>query len=168
MFDLEATCRKLGIWEEPENEQRPVATVAIRATPEAIGYDSPEGSLQKGAFDTEKSPSSHNRPTLVPKNQNPYLKDYKSELEAAKKLFTSNVPFTDQELAEHKINGLRLREDREFVNRKLIGKYGKERLELVNQYFAEWQKGSEAETNVNKIENSGRYRANTWLRDRHD
>ena len=168
MFDLEATCRKLGIWEEPENEQRPVATVAIRATPEAIGYDSPEGSLQKGAIATEKSPSSHNRPTLVPKNQNPYLKDYKSELEAAKKLFTSNVPFTDQELAEHKINGLRLREDREFVRSKLKGIYGKKRLDLVNQYFDEWQKGSEAETNVNKIENTGRYRANTWLLNRHE
>ena len=75
MFDLEATCRKLGIWEEPENEQRPVAIRAIRATP------------VRG-----KSPSSHNRPTLVPKNRNSYLKDYKSELEAAKKLFTSSVP----------------------------------------------------------------------------
>ncbi len=151
MFDLEATCRKLGIWEEPENEQRPVAIRAIRAIPAP-----------------EKSPSSHNRHSLAPKNQNSYLKDYKSELEAAKKLFTSDVPFTDQELAEHKINGLRLREDSEFVRRKLKGIYGEKRLTLVIQYFDEWQKGSDAETNVNKIENSGRYRANTWLRDRHE
>ena len=151
MFDLEATCRKLGIWVEPENEQRPVAIRAIRAIP------SPE-----------KSPNSHNRPTLVPKIRNSYPKDYKSELEAAKKLFTSDVPFTDQELAEHKINGLRLRDDREFVYRKLKGTYGEKRLDLVNQYFDEWRKGSDAETNVNKIENAGRYRANTWLRDRHE
>ncbi len=77
-------------------------------------------------------------------------------------------PSTDHELAEHKINGLRLREDRVFIHQKLIGIYGKKRLDLVNQYFDEWQKGSEAETNVNKIENAGRYRANTWLRDRHE
>jgi len=75
---------------------------------------------------------------------------------------------TDHELAEHKINGLRLRDDRVFVHQKLMGIYGKKRLDLVNQYFDEWQKGSEAETNVNKIENTGRYRANIWLRDRHD
>ena len=71
-----------------------------------------------------------------------------------------SVPLTDHELAEQKINGLRLRDDRVFVHQKLIGIYGKKRLDLVNQYFDEWQKGSEAETNVNKIENAGRYRAN--------
>jgi hypothetical protein len=80
----------------------------------------------------------------------------------------ASVPFTDHELAEHQINGLRLRDDRVFVHQKLIGIYGKKRLELVNQYFDEWRKGSKAETNVNKIENTGRYRANTWLRDRHE
>ena len=79
-----------------------------------------------------------------------------------------STPFTDHEMAEHKINGLRLRDDRVFVHQKLIGIYGKKRLDIVNQYFDEWRKGSEAETNVNKIENAGRYRANTWLRDRHD
>jgi len=77
-------------------------------------------------------------------------------------------PSTDHELAEYKINGLRLREDRVFIHQKLVGIYGKKRLDLVNQYFDEWRKGSEVETNVNKIENAGRYRANTWLRDRHD
>ena len=77
-------------------------------------------------------------------------------------------PSTDHELAEHKINGLRLRDDRVFVHQRLLGIYGKKRLDLVNQYFDEWQKGSDAETNVNKLENAGRYRANTWLRDRHD
>jgi len=79
-----------------------------------------------------------------------------------------SVSFNDHELAEHKINGLRLREDRVFIHQRLMGIYGKKRLELVNQYFDEWQKGSEAETNVNKIENTGRKRANTWLRDRHE
>ncbi len=79
-----------------------------------------------------------------------------------------SASLTDHELAEHKINGLRLREDRVFVHQKLIGIYGKKRLDLVNQYFDEWQKGSDAETNVNKIENAGRKRANIWLRDRHE
>jgi len=92
------------------------------------------------------------------------------KLEALKLLYgeQDSVPFTDQELAEHKIDGLRLREDRDFVHRKLKGIYGEKRLILVIQYFDEWQKGSDAETNVNKIENSGRYRANTWMRDRND
>ncbi len=79
-----------------------------------------------------------------------------------------SVPFTDQELAEHKINGLRLRDDRVFVHQRLLGIYGKKRLELVNQYFDEWRKGSEAQPEGHRKENAGRYRANTWLRDRHD
>ena len=80
----------------------------------------------------------------------------------------ASVPLTDHELAEHQIKGLRLRDDRVFVHQRLLGIYGKKRLDLVNRYFDEWLKGSEAETNVNKIENAGRYRANTWLRDRHE
>jgi len=77
-------------------------------------------------------------------------------------------PSTDHELAEHKINGLRLRDDRIFVHQSLIGIYGKERLEMVNQYFDEWQKGSDAEPEEHRKDNAGRYRANTWLRDRND
>jgi len=78
------------------------------------------------------------------------------------------VPFIDHELAEHKINGLRLREDRVFNHQRLLGIYGKKRLDLVNQYLDEWQKGSDAEPEGHRKENAGRYRANTWLRDRHD
>jgi hypothetical protein len=36
-----------------------------------------------------------------------------------------SVRLTDHELAEHKINGLRLRDDRVFVHQRLIGIYGK-------------------------------------------
>ena len=79
-----------------------------------------------------------------------------------------SIPFTDHELAEHKINGLRLRDDRVFVHQKLIGIYGKKRLDLVNQYFDEWRKGSEAQSGGHRKDNAGRYRANTWLRDRND
>jgi len=102
----------------------------------------------------------------------PFVSDVSSTFRDIENIQTSNdqdsPPSTDHELAEHKINGLRLRDDRVFVHQRLIGIYGKKRLELVNQYFDEWHKGSEAETNVNKIENSGRKRANIWLRDRHE
>jgi len=79
-----------------------------------------------------------------------------------------STSLTDHELAEHQINGLRLRDDRVFVHQRLIGIYGKKRLDLVNQYFDEWQKGSNAQPEGHRKENAGRYRANTWLRDRHD
>jgi len=77
-----------------------------------------------------------------------------------------SIPFTEQELAEHKINSLRLHDDRVFLRRRLIGIYGKERLDLVSQYFDEWQQGSDAEPEEVKKENKGRYRANTWLLNR--
>ncbi len=76
-----------------------------------------------------------------------------------------SIYFTDHQLAEHKINGLRLRDDQVFIHQKLIGIYGKKRLELVNQYFYEWSKGMDAEPVGYKKENKGRYRANTWLRE---
>ena len=78
------------------------------------------------------------------------------------------MPFTDHELAEHKISQLVLHDDRVFMHQKLIGTYGKKRLELVTQYFDEWRKGMEAEPVGIKKENKGRHRANTWLRNRHD
>ena len=76
-----------------------------------------------------------------------------------------SIYFTDHQLAEHKINGLRLRDDQVFIHQNLIGIYGKKRLELVNQYFYEWSKGMDAEPVGYKKENKGRYRANTWLRE---
>jgi hypothetical protein len=75
-----------------------------------------------------------------------------------------SVPFTDHEIAEHKINGLALREDRSFVRQMLLDAYGKGRLDLVEQYFTEWHKGATAEPVEVKKENAGRKRANTWLR----
>ena len=76
----------------------------------------------------------------------------------------ASVSFTDHELAEHKINGLKLHDDRVFVRQKLIGTCGEKRLELVTQYFDEWRKGMEAEPVSYKKDNAGRYRANVWLR----
>ena len=143
MFNVKAVVREIEAEENLKNEHAPRAK---RANPANVSHF-----------------SRFSRPSPVG-NENI------RKLEALKLLYGEqvSVPFTDQELAEHKINGLRLREDREFVHRKLKGIYGEKRLILVIQYFDEWQKGSDAEKNVNKIENAGRYRANTWLRDRHD
>ena len=71
---------------------------------------------------------------------------------------------TDQEISEHLIGSLELHDDRVFVRRRLIGIYGEKRLDLVNQYFDEWQKGMDTEPVEIKKDNVGRKRANTWLR----
>ena len=76
----------------------------------------------------------------------------------------NRIPFTDHEIAEHKIDQLTLHEDRAFVRQMLLGAYGRDRLALVNQYFTEWRKGANAEPIEVKKENAGRRRANTWLR----
>ncbi len=143
MFNVKAVIREIEADENLKNEHTPRAK---RANPANVSRF-----------------SRFSRPSPVGNENN-------RKLEALKLLYGEHdsSPTTDHELAEHKINGLRLREDREFVYRKLKGTYGEKRLTLVIQYFDEWQKGSDAETNVNKIENAGRYRANTWLRDRHE
>ena len=140
MFNVKAVVREIEAEENLKNEHIPRAK---RANPANVSHF-----------------SRLSRPSAV-ENENI------EKLEALKLLYgeQDSIPSTDHELAEHKINGLEMREDREFVRRKLKGIYGKKRLDLVNQYFDEWQKGSDAETNVNKIDNAGRYRANTWLRD---
>jgi len=73
---------------------------------------------------------------------------------------------TDHEIAEHKINGLKLHDDRVFVRQKLIGIYGAKRLDIVNKYLEHWQLGAEAESVEIKQENAGRYRANKWIREK--
>ncbi len=78
------------------------------------------------------------------------------------------IPFTDHEIAEHQINQLKLRDDRVFVNRMLLGVYGAERLALVNRYFEERAKGMNAEPIEIKKENAGGRRANIWLRQARD
>ena len=149
MFNVKAVIREIETEENLEKERSPRAK---RANPANVSH-----------FSHFSHFSRLSRPSAV-ENENI------EKLEALKLLYgeQDSIPSTDHELAEHKINGLEMREDREFVRRKLKGIYGKKRLDLVNQYFNEWQKGSDAETNVNKIENAGRYRANSWLRDRHD
>ena len=75
------------------------------------------------------------------------------------------IPFTDHEIAEHKIDQLKLHDDRVFVRQKLIGIYGTKRLDIVNKYFEQWRLGVEGEPQEIKQENAGRHRANTWIRE---
>lgn len=72
---------------------------------------------------------------------------------------------TDQEIAEYRINGLKLLDDRMYVRQKLAGIYGTKRLDIVNRYFEQWRLGVEAEPVKIKQENAGRHRANVWIRE---
>jgi uncharacterized NAD(P)/FAD-binding protein YdhS len=76
-----------------------------------------------------------------------------------------SIPFSDHEIAEYKIDQLTQHDDRVFVRRCLLGVYGSSRLEMVQGYLNQWRLGSSVETNVNKKDNAGRHRANTWLLD---
>ncbi len=72
---------------------------------------------------------------------------------------------TYQEIAEHKINGLKLHDDRVFLRQKLVGIYGTKRLDIVNKYLEQWKLGVEAEPVAIKQDNAGRHRANVWIRE---
>ena len=73
---------------------------------------------------------------------------------------------TDQEIAENLIGSLELHGDRVFVHQRLLGVYGTERLDIVNEYFEQWRLGKEGQPIGIKKENAGRYRANVWLREK--
>jgi hypothetical protein len=163
MFDLEATCRKLGIWDEElsESKDKPDAIRAIHAI-QGGNHHPPGGKLH--STESDNSPNSNNSPYPAAKSDN--SKDYKTELEAAKKLFAPDAPFTDEEIANREISKLKLRGDRDFVSRVLKSVHGKKRLEIVEQYFTERQAGMDAEPVEQKKENAGRFRANTWLLNR--
>jgi hypothetical protein len=75
-----------------------------------------------------------------------------------------SIPFTDHEIAEHKINTEVHRDDRSFVRQQLIGAYGAERLTRVNDYLEQFKIGMQSVGEPHKKSNAGRKRANTWLR----
>jgi hypothetical protein len=101
-------------------------------------------------------------------DRSPFVSNVSSSSGGVNEILPKNeqesIPFTDHEIAEHKINELTLRDDCVFVRQMLLGAYGKDRLALVNLYFDEWRKGAESEPIEVKRENAGRRRANTWLR----
>ena len=77
-----------------------------------------------------------------------------------------SIPFTDHEIAEHKISSEVHRDDRSFVRQQLIGSYGADRLKRVDGYLEQFRVGSESVDLPHKKENAGRKRANTWLRNK--
>lgn len=74
-----------------------------------------------------------------------------------------SIPFTDHEIAEHKIAAEAHRDDRAFVRQQLLGVYGAERLSRVDAYLEQYRIGAESVTESRKKSNTGRRRANTWL-----
>jgi hypothetical protein len=147
VFDLAATCRKLGIWEEenPGNKERSVAIRAIPAIP-----------IPKNSQNSQNSRSSP--------LENSNRVEFKAELKVARQLFSKVVLLGDEEIINRKIGRLKLRDDRNYVRNQLKGIPGNKRLVVINQYFDEWQKGMDEQPDENKKENAGRKRANTWLR----
>ena len=75
-----------------------------------------------------------------------------------------SIPFTDHEIAEHKIDTEVHRDDRAFVRQQLLGAYGAERLSRVDDYLKQFKIGAESVGESYKKSNAGRGRANTWLR----
>ena len=75
------------------------------------------------------------------------------------------IPFTDHEIAEHKIDQEIHKDDRSFVRQRLIGIYGAKRLELVDQYLKHFNEGSNSVKETHKKSNAARFKANTWLRE---
>ena len=86
------------------------------------------------------------------------------EFEELKNSKSEIVSHLNQQKAESLVSSLKLRDDRVFVHRCLIGIYGTKRLEIVNKYLEQWQQGSSSEPVNIKKDNAGRYKANTWLR----
>ena len=56
-------------------------------------------------------------------------------------------------------------DDIEFVVKQVQHIFGRERLETVERYLEETEKGFETESNVIKKRNAGRRRANTWIKE---
>lgn len=86
------------------------------------------------------------------------------EFEQLKNSKAEVVSHLNHQKAESLVSSLKLRADRVFVHKCLIGIYGTERLEVVNKYLEQWRHGSDGEPISFKKDNAGRYQANTWLR----
>ena len=76
-----------------------------------------------------------------------------------------SIPFTDHEIAEHRIDTEVHRDDRPYVRQQLIGVYGLERLRRVDSYLEQFRLGAESVKQPHKKSNAGRFQANTWLRE---
>ena len=101
-------------------------------------------------------------------DKSPFVSNVSATFEGNNEILPENdpdpVPFTDHEIAEHKIDTEVHRDDRPYVRQQLLGAYGAERLSRVDAYLEQFRIGAESVTEPHKKSNAGRRRANTWLR----
>ena len=150
-----------------ENNHIPVKTALTKPTKESV-------QILLSPFVSAESRDSQffSNPKLLDENPNDLLektvKTSKQELTIPTKGIAGDEDDNpkNQQIAEHKINGLKLHGDRVFVRQKLVGIYGKKRLDIVNKYLEQWRLGVVAEPVAIKQENAGRYRANVWIREK--
>ena len=159
MFDVKAVVREIQSAGNPDFNSATRAKVAKRAN----------NSKNVSTFSTFSTLPSHKNISIVNLGS-PNIVHGKSDMDSdndeARTLQSTDdpIPFTDHEIAEQKIDGLKLHDDRVFVRQKLIGFYGSKRLDIVEKYFEQWQLGVESESVQIKQDNAGRHRANAWLR----
>ena len=111
--------------------------------------ETPNGCTDK----TDKSPSN-----------TPFVSNVSSISRDIQNFPGESVPFTDHEIAEHKISNEVHRDDQSFVRQQLIGTYGAERLKRIDDYLEQFSIGVESVDQPHKKSNAGRKRANTWIR----
>jgi hypothetical protein len=146
MFNVKAVIREVEAEKIPESEGTPRANCAKGAKnePKVSTFSTPPTSKKQDIGKLDSLRLIYGEP-----NQND------DDIE---------VPFTDHEIAGHRIDTEVHRDDRSFVRQQLIGAYGAERLTRVNTYLEQFRIGAESVTEPHKKSNAGRRRANSWLR----
>jgi hypothetical protein len=150
MFNVKEVIREVEAEKKPESE----------GTPRAKGAKGAKNRPEISTISTISTP---------PASENGNV----SKLESLRLIYGDSnqkdddpvIPFTDHEIAEHKIDTEVHRDDRAFVRQRLIGIYGAKRLELVDQYLKHFNEGSNSVEEAHKKSNAGRFKANTWLRE---
>jgi len=96
---------------------------------------------------------------IMTDEQRQFIRSHKSQL-------ITEIQEAQQKESESLICSLKLRDDRSYVRQFLLGVYGSKRLAIVNEYLNQWQQAADAEPSEIKKQNAGRFKANTWLRER--
>ena len=157
MFNVKAVIREVEAEKNPESEGNPRANCA-------------NGAKNEPKVSTFSTLSTFSSPPTTKKQDISKLGSLKliygdpnqSDTEVPADI--QPVPFTDHEIAEHKIDTEVHRDDRAFVRQQLIGAYGAERLSRVDAYLEQFKLGAGSVSEQHKESNAGRKRANTWLR----
>jgi hypothetical protein len=117
--------------------------------------------------DSEKSCETP-RPRTDKTDKSKFVSNVSATFEGNSEILPENeqesIPFTDHEIAEHRIDTEVHRDDRPYVRQQLIGAYGAKRLSRVDAYLEQFKLGAATVGEPHKKSNAGRRRANTWLR----